>query len=119
MRSLIPEHVNVMALTATATKVTRRAVCQVLGITSAVIAQIPDRLNIKYSVHANPGSLEEAFAPLVEEIKNKRTTMDRVIIYCRTYDDCSMIYLFLKSRLEGEITEPKNAIDLVRYLYGG
>ena len=116
VRSLIPEHVNVMALTATATKATRRAVCQVLGMTSpAVIAQIPDRPNIKYSMHANPGPLEEAFAPLVDEIKTKRTTMDRVIIYCRTYDNCSMIYLFLNSKLGGEITEPRNAIDLARY----
>lgn len=51
MRSLIPKTVNVMALTATATKTTRREVCKVLGmIKPSVVAVSPNKPNIKYEV---------------------------------------------------------------------
>ncbi len=76
------------------------------------MSEVPNRPNIKYVVHANPDSLEETFAPLVEEIRYRRVQMDRVIIYCRTYDSCSMIYLYLRSRLKAEATEPVGAKDL-------
>ena len=70
-----------MALTATATKATRISVCRTLGMVSpAIVSTPPNRPNIKYIVKANPGSLEEAFAPLVEEIRHRHTRMDRVII---------------------------------------
>ena len=41
--------------------------------------------------------------------------MDRVIVYCRTYDSCSMIYLYIKSCLGKEITEPVGSLDLARF----
>ena len=40
---------------------------------------------------------------------------DKVIIYCRTYDDCSSIYLHLRSRLRKEMTEPIGARNLAEY----
>ncbi len=50
-----------MAWTATATSETRRAVCLTLGMVSlAIISEVPNRPN--YSVHVNPGTLEEAFS---------------------------------------------------------
>ncbi len=105
-----------MALTAMATKQTRKSVCRTLGIvTPAVVLEVPNRPNIKYVVCANPGTLEEAFAPLVEEIRWKRTNMDRVIIYCRTYDSFSMIYMYMKSRLQKEMTEPIGSRNLSRF----
>ncbi len=62
---------------------TRKSVCRTLGmVTPAVVLEVPNRPNIKYVVCASPGTLEEAFAPLVEEIRWKRTNIDRVIIYC-------------------------------------
>ncbi len=76
------------------------------------MSEVPNRPNIKYVVHANPDSLEETFAPLVEEIRYRSVQMDRVIIYCRTYDSCSMIYVYLRSRLKAEATEPVGAKDL-------
>ncbi len=82
VRSLLPDNVRVMALTATATKQTCKSVCRTLGmVTPAVVLEVPNRPNIKYVECANPGTLEEAFAPLVEEIRWKRTNIDRVIIY--------------------------------------
>ncbi len=73
VRSILPENVRVMALTATATRETRKAVCRTLGIVHqhAVISEVPNRPNVKYFVHANPGTLEEAFALLMEEIRRK------------------------------------------------
>lgn len=108
VRSLVPETVRVMALTATATKSTRQAVVKVLKMVSPVIVSVsPNKPNIKYIVKSNVNcSIEEAFAPLVEEFRQKRKGMDRTIIFCRTYDQCSRIYIFLAHRLGREMTDP-------------
>lgn len=54
MRSLIPATVNVLALTATATKETGDVVKDRLCMTNTkVIGISPDRVNIKYSVLQN------------------------------------------------------------------
>ena len=107
VRSLIPESVRVMALTATATKSTRRAVIkQLKTIQPKIVSVSPNKPNIKYSVLMNTHSLEETFAPLIEEIRQKRKSMDRTIIFCRTYDQCARIYMFIVDRLGKEVTEP-------------
>lgn len=107
MRSLIPETVRIMALTATATKHTRQAVVKHLKMVHPVIVSVsPNKPNIKYSVLLNVHSLEETFAPLVEEVRQKRKNMDRAIIFCRTYDQCARIYMFMADRLGKEMMEP-------------
>ena len=69
VRSLISETVNVMALTATATRDTRMAVCHKLGMVCPVIvSQVPNKPNIMYTVFSHPGTLEDTFGPRVEEI---------------------------------------------------
>jgi len=89
-KELIPDNIRVMALTATATVATRKAVCRTLGMVNpAVISESPNKVNIKYVVHLNPGTLEETFAPLVEEVRRCRSTTDRTIVFCRTYDSCA------------------------------
>ena len=60
-------------------------------------------------------NLEETFAPMVEEIRHRRRNMDRTIIYCRPYDSCTCIYLYLKSRLKGETREPIGVRDLAMF----
>ena len=103
VRSLIPKHVNMLALTATATKQTRKAVCRILGLKAPkFVLRLPNRPNIKYIVHAHPGSIEESFEQFAEEIRREMTKMGRTIVYCRTYDSCSMIYLFLRWKLKDE-----------------
>lgn len=114
-RSLIPTAVHVMALTATATKLTCQQVCRSLGmIKPFIVSESPNRTNIKYIVQSGD-VLEETFAPLVEEIRRCRIHMGKVIIFCRSYDDCAHIYIFLRSRLGGERFEPVGAPDLARY----
>jgi ATP-dependent DNA helicase RecQ len=58
---------------------------------------------------------EETFAPLVEEIRRRRTAMDKVIIFGHTYDDCSCIYMFLRHRLSKEGVHPIGAPNLSRF----
>ena len=111
VRSLVPR-CKMMALTATATTATQNVMCKVLGMQDPlVIAEVPNRANIKYVVVPKPGMLEEAFAPLVEEICRCRNHTDKTIVFCRTYDNCGMIYLYLKTRLGDEMREPVGASD--------
>lgn len=116
VRSIVPETVRLMALTATASKETRRSVCKTLGMCKpAIISEPPNRINIKFILHANVGTLEELFDPLVQELRHRRSTMDRVIIYCRTYEACSMVYLYFKASLGAESTEPVGTFDLAKF----
>ena len=107
VRSLIPASVRVMALTATATSSTRRAVVTLLKMVHPEIVSVsPNKTNIKYSVCRNERGLEETFSPLVEELRQKRKRMDRTIIFCRTYDQCAQIYMFMVDRLGKEMMDP-------------
>ena len=117
VRSIIPEQVNVMALTATATKPTRKYVCQRLGMSApVVIAKSPNKANIKLIVHMKEGSIAEMMAALADEIIEKRRDMPRVIIFARTYDACGELFVYFKSRLGEGLTEPVSAPnDLARF----
>ena len=107
MRSLIPENVPIMTLTATATKGTRKAIVNALKmIQPAVVATSPNKPNIKYSAKFKEMSLEETFAPLVEKLHQERKRMNRTVIFCRTYYQCSRIYMFIVDKLGTEMTEP-------------
>ena len=105
-----------MALTATATKPTRSYVCDKLGMVKPfVLSHRPSKPNLKYVVCKKGPSLEEDFAPLVEEIRQKREHMERTIIFCRTYDGCAHIYMYLERRLGKEATDPIGAPNLARF----
>ena len=116
VRSLLPNGVHLMALTATATKQTREDICRTLGmINPVVIADSPNKPNIKYSVVRNPGTLEETFESLIEEVRKNRQLTERTIIFCRTYDSCARIYMFMKYQLRHESTEPIGAPDIGQF----
>ena len=97
-----------MALTATASTTTRKAICSCVGMKKVLlVSQSPNKPNIFYSINLDQKSIEEAFTPLVSEIQKKRITVDRTIIFCRSYTSCTNIYFFIKSQLGGSISEPK------------
>ena len=107
VRSIIPSRVNVMALTATATKATCKYVCQRLGMSApVVISKSPNKPNIKLIVCMKEGSIAQMMATLADEIIEKRTTMPRVIIFARTYDACGELFVYFKKRLGKGLTEP-------------
>ena len=106
LRSLIPNSVKVMALTATATTETFHIVSRKLSmVTPALISLPPHRENIAYKVL--PKTDVYTFSNLMcEELALKRTSFPKTVIYVRKYSDCSKIYMTLKYRLGIAITEP-------------
>ena len=117
--SLLPEDTHTMALTATATRSSRQVICKVQGIKNCVdvISKSPNKPNICYRVQQKP-TLEEAFGPLIAELRQKRQNMDRVIIFGQTYDDSTYAYMLFCSSLGKEQTHPVGAPDLPKYEEG-
>ena len=115
VRNLIPKDVNMMALTATATRSLRTSVTSILGMHDPiVIAVLPCKVNIMYAVESCE-SLEQSFGPFVERLRNERTTMLRTIVYCRSYTDCADVYIYFRQNLGTMFTEPPGAPDISRF----
>lgn len=104
-----------MALTATATVALRTSVMKTLSMRqAAVVAVSPDKCNIKYSV--SPFStVEESFSPIISKLLEEKVQMGRMIIFCRTFDDCATLYLFFKKHLGKDFLFPPDAPDLSKY----
>lgn len=84
VRSMMSSTVNVMALTATATSSLKIEVEKLLGMKEPFeIILSPDKSNIIYSVSKIKGEMTNhpSFLHLVEELKTKRASMPRVLIY--------------------------------------
>ena len=81
--SVIPENVNVMALTATATVSTRREILRVLDMQNPVIVSIPPiKDNIFFC--ANPrGSVSLSLTPISDKLSGQRTAMGYFLLYIR------------------------------------
>lgn len=114
IRSIIPEHVHVMALT-TATKSTRRAVIRTLNMhKTVVVSKPPVKNNIIYSV-ARKMDIYHAFVPICDKLKVEGILMGRIIIFCRKYSEVTTLYYFFKHRLMEHFTYPVAAPDLVQH----
>ena len=94
---------TVMALTATATKSTRKFVINSLSMQMPEIVYIPPaRENIMYAVMDKPrgdDAICEVFKCTVEKLKIERSNMGRVIIFWKTYNSVISIYQFFKNSL--------------------
>ena len=106
IRSLVPSHVNLMALTATATSDTLYSVVQRLSLKQPVIiAMSPYRNNISYKL-ADKATIDELTTELCEELKSKGPTFPKTVVFVRSYKDCSYIYVMLKWKLGKYLTDP-------------
>ena len=115
VRSIIPESVNVMALTATATKTIRASIIKILDMqTPTVISVHPGKNNIMYYVKQKT-SVSGSFAPICDKLAHKRTAMGRMIIFCHTYDEVIAIYFYFKQQLGVGFTEPPGSPDIMQY----
>ena len=115
LRSIIPDGVNIMALTATASNSLRNGIMKTLGMRNAhVISISPNKRNIKYSV-LNLETIDESFGPIADEIVEKQDGMDKVLIFCRTINDCSTLYFYFKKKLGSKFTHPEGAPDISKY----
>ena len=105
LRSLVSEGVNVMALTATATRQTRKSIFSTLHMLKPQIVYLrPIKDKIFFSV-AIKLSIEQVFSPIVHRLLEERMTIDRIIIFCRKYSKVSSIYSYFKRSLCESFTE--------------
>ena len=99
-RSIIPRSVNIIALTATATKATREFVQRCLCMTNCfVIQKLPNRLNIKYTVQPKPDDVAIALSAVIDDIAAKGIAAEKTVVFCRTYAECCMVFEVLVNEL--------------------
>ena len=117
LRSLIPSAV-ILSLTATATRETKQAILDVLGMKDPYkIEESPEKPNVSYVVEymQRDKSLCHQFEWLVEEINKNGLSTERTIIYCQTIQQCSHIYSTLKSMIgdtiyAGKVGDKRNVL---------
>jgi len=72
IRSLILKHVNILALTATATKPTRKAVIKRLNMQKPVIISVtPNKPNMVYRLQEKDSSMKDSLAPLIRQLQRQ------------------------------------------------
>ena len=115
VRSILPKGVNIMALTATATGANRRSIMETLGMSaqSTIVSVCPSKSNVMYSV-AKFSSFDDAFGNVIASLKEDKIS-GRIIILCRTINDCSDLYLHFKTKLGSKFLCPSDAPDLCEY----
>ena len=115
IRCLIPSDVNIIALTATATIETFHAVCQRLSLFKPVIVAVsPNRMNIKLTVQPSK-SLKEFTQLVASKLKMQQTDYQKSIIFARSYQDCTNLYLNISRSLGKYITYPAGYPNLLKY----
>lgn len=115
VRSLVPQSIPIMALTATVTKSLKSDVVRILGMRSPVsITASPSRSNIRYAVKSY-SSIDEAFSGLLGGVRRERNNFPQTIIYCRQLHVCGEVYLYFRDRLGSEFIEPRDALDMPRF----
>ena len=112
LRSIIPTHVNVLALTATATKQTYIAVCERLALTSpSLIGLTPHRTNIFYSVQPFIKQ-KELTSLLADELREHSNKTKKTVVFCRRLEDTAMLYLSLQNAFGQHFTYPTGSANL-------
>ena len=115
MRSLIPQRVRVMALTATATKSTRKVVINRLSMINPIIISVtPNKPNIMYKV-VDKSPIDSVVAPIVRLLRTHGTNTDRTIIYCRYCKEVVEFYEQFKEQLGAQFTSPPGFLDSPKY----
>ena len=113
LRSLLPNELKILALTATATMDTYSVVQTRLGMVEPVlISMSPERQNIFYRVCPKT-ELQPFVNSIVEEFLME--DFPKTVVFVRTYNDCSNIYLLLQQKLGDMFTNPRGYPNLADY----
>lgn len=106
-----------MALTATATKTTRKYIIKSLSMQAPEIVYVPPvRDNTLYTVLDKPkDGVGDFFKPIIDKLILERSNMGRTIIFCKTYNDVIGIYQYFRKQLGEYFTEPKGSANYVIY----
>ena len=101
VRSVIPQHTNIMALTATASIRTREHIMVNLNMKDEylIVCQLPNRVNICYQVYEKPSDPAVAFLPFLNDMIHRKTKAHRCVVFCPTYSDCDEVYSLVASHL--------------------
>ena len=97
LRSLASD-IPVIALTATATHLTRDTIVSILHMEHFVeIKESPNKTKLRYVVHCmdKKAEHEENFVWLADTLRRERHNSVRTIVYCQTIKQCSIIFAFL------------------------
>ena len=104
-----------MALTATATMETFHIVSERLSLRKPlVVAVSSNRENIKLIVQPSK-SLKEFSKAVALELKVKHKEYPKSVIFARTYQDCTNLYLYIARYLGKFITLPVGCPNLLRH----
>ena len=116
LRSLLPDGVNIMALTATATKPVRLFVSKQLCLYKPfVLAISPSKPNITYIVKEFV-SIPDCFTKYCEIVKREKVDMGRMLIYCRTLKECCEVRDFFYRYIQNDRLYPPDVpVDLSPY----
>ncbi len=119
IRSFTATGTSVVALTATATKETCGLILKNLKMTQPHIIQLsPDRPNIRYSVVKVSREFDTAFQWLVDDLREKRQTLPRVFVFCRSITTCTHLYkMFLTELQEHSYDPPSSQPDIRKRLF--
>ena len=118
LRSGVPDGVKFMALTATASPLTREYIIRSLFMVQPKLVYVtPQKKNIVYFVKQKTG-LEEFVRHIATQILAVGKYLPRMIIFCK---QCSAMYSFFKQYLGPDFTNPSSAPDLLKELlsFGG
>ena len=115
LRSIIPPHINILALTATLTSETLVSITERLALKSpTILATSPQRNNIYYSI-VPPITVDDLAKNLRDEFSEKRAKFPKTVLFCRRYTDCSALYITLRKKLGSGLTEPPDYPDLSEF----
>lgn len=106
-----------MALTATATKGTRQQIMKVLGMTASTCTVInisPEKYNI-YLTAKEKVSIENYVERVSAVLIRDGILSKKLLIFCRTYEDCYQFYRGFKSKLGSKFTIPESAPNLPQF----
>ena len=112
--------IPVIALTATATHLTRDTIVSILQMEHFVeIKESPNKTNLRYVVHCmdKKAEHEENFVWLADTLRRERHNSVRTIVYCQTIKQCSIIYATIKGLLGKENMINDNGSPLVEMLH--
>lgn len=113
---MISSSVNVMALTATATRKNRTLIMHSLGMyrNPTVVSICPCKANICYSV-SDFTTFENSFQTISETLILQSTSANRTIIFCPSISDCGDLFLYFKRTLGSSFLYLPDAPDKSRY----
>ena len=99
LRSLLGG-IPMVALTATATNLTRSALIHQLGMKRCVeIVRSPDRSNIRLSTGRIGNDIYHVFAPLVRRLLINQINCERVLVYCKRIGHCADLFTLFHREL--------------------